>query len=533
LSAPCGNGLLTPSAERLQQLVRPDSIHDVYLVEDVPFARGQFASVRKCTHKLTGQRFAAKVLRKRRRLSDVYHEIAILDAFTDCDRIVHLHEVYETNTEIIIVLELLTGGEMQTLLDVEEFIREDDVIRLMRQILEGLHQLHDNNIAHLDIKPQNLLLTGPFPTCDVKLCDFGISRHVSGGGELREIMGTADYMAPEILNYEPLSLATDMWSIGVLTYALLTGYTPFTGSTLQETYCNITSEEVDFPEDLFHDITATARDFITGLLVKNPSGRRTVHSCLEHPWLAASPAATLSAPQTTALSVPRPDLNLDDKDSGFSSPASSDDETSLPYNAKPEHVISRSNVDNGNSVAPVRRTSSFTTGAYTIENALPLTTKPREKVDNAPVDNAPASKLSSSQVSPQVSLRPLPQLSSLPSLPQQLPSGHTLTSGGQSTEDEVSDVTSEASSSDRTSDMSWEETEFSYRRMSVAQLTDRVWDCFNESEFAAEQVRPWENICTGAVGRAKALFSQKTPTPPSSSRRGSGVTSLRVTPRHM
>ena len=68
--------------------------------------RGQFASVRKCTHKLTGQRFAAKVLRKRRRLTDIYHEIAVLDAFADCNRIIKLHEVFETATEIILVLEL-------------------------------------------------------------------------------------------------------------------------------------------------------------------------------------------------------------------------------------------------------------------------------------------------------------------------------------------------------------------------------------------------------------------------------------------
>ncbi|CAG2057839.1 unnamed protein product, partial [Timema podura] len=89
----------------------------------------------------------------------------------------------------------------------------------MKQILEGLNFLHAKNIAHLDLKPQNLLLTGVYPDCDIKLCDFGISRVIQAGAEVREILGTPDYVgyrspgpsAPEILSYEPISLATDIW----------------------------------------------------------------------------------------------------------------------------------------------------------------------------------------------------------------------------------------------------------------------------------------------------------------------------------
>ncbi|KAF0307155.1 Serine/threonine-protein kinase 17B [Amphibalanus amphitrite] len=409
---------------------------------------------------------------------------------------------------------------MQTLLDVEEFIREEDVIRMMRQILEGLHQLHDNNIAHLDIKPQNLLLTGPFPNCDVKLCDFGISRQVIGNGELREIMGTADYMAPEILNYEPLSLATDMWSIGVLTYALLTGYTPFTGANNQETYCNITSEEVDFPEDLFSDISDNAKDFIAGLLVKNPSGRRTLHSCLEHPWLSTDNC------EPSLLSS---DCVQTEKDSGFNSPASSDDETSLPFTptSSPPSTITSADTDTQNGNDSTRRDSGFgssslTTGAYTIENALPAPVS-QSAVDNAPVTSPAESELTVPaerrlrSCSPlAVRVVPVPNEVTLELEPTRVVSARVTMRSmtPPPVDDDASDVTSEASSSDRTSDMSWEETEFSYRRLSVAQLTDRVWDCFNEHDFNVEPVRPWENVCTGAVGRAKAMFSCKSAAPP-------------------
>ncbi|CAG2122167.1 unnamed protein product, partial [Medioppia subpectinata] len=125
--------------------------------------------------------------------------------------------------------------------------------------------------------PQNILLTNPYPSGDVKLCDFGISRILTKGAELREIVGTPDYVgqcfitiAPEILQYEPISLATDMWSIGILTYVLLSGHSPFTGETKQETYCNITNGSLDFPSYLFADVSEEAKDFICKLLVRDP-----------------------------------------------------------------------------------------------------------------------------------------------------------------------------------------------------------------------------------------------------------------------
>ncbi|KDR22334.1 hypothetical protein L798_01989, partial [Zootermopsis nevadensis] len=251
---------------------------------------GKFAAVRKCTHKETGVEYAAKFIRKRRRATDqrkgILHEVAVLKIAADSARIVRLHEVYETSTEMALILELAAGGELQRVLDAEEGLEEQHVARVMRQILEGLCYLHDNNIAHLDLKPQNLLLTGAYPDCDIKLCDFGISRVIKSGVEVREILGTPDYVAPEVLGYEPISLATDIWSVGVLTYVLLSGYSPFAGNTKQETFCNISQCCLSFPDELFDGVSSVAKDFIQATLVKDPSKRLTSHQCLEHPWLS-------------------------------------------------------------------------------------------------------------------------------------------------------------------------------------------------------------------------------------------------------
>uniref|UniRef100_A0ABD2XCI7 Protein kinase domain-containing protein n=1 Tax=Trichogramma kaykai TaxID=54128 RepID=A0ABD2XCI7_9HYME len=266
---------------------------------------GKYATVRRCRERSTGRQWAAKFLKKRRTRAqelraEALHEVAVLDAAAHCTRLVTLHQVFETPTEMVLVLELAAGGELQMVLDRDEIPEEHQVAKLLRQILDGVAFLHSLNVAHLDIKPQNLVLTGEFPDCDVKLCDFGISRYISQGADIREILGTPDYTAPEVLNYEPISLATDMWSVGVLLYVLLTGCSPFGGDTKQETFCNISRCKLDFPDDLFEEVSEEAQDLIRRLIVKNPSARLTALECLEHTWFSKfEDEPTSSSPPTS------------------------------------------------------------------------------------------------------------------------------------------------------------------------------------------------------------------------------------------
>ncbi|NXF74481.1 ST17B kinase, partial [Sclerurus mexicanus] len=167
--------------------------------------RGRSAVVRKCIAKSTGQEYAAKFLKKRRRGQDckaeIHHEIAVLELMKSNPRIVNLHEVYETANEIILVLEYAAGGEIFDLCvpDLDYRIDERDIVRLIRQILEGICCLHENNIVHLDLKPQNILLSSINPLGDVKIVDFGMSRKLENSGELRHIMGTTEYLGMEEL----------------------------------------------------------------------------------------------------------------------------------------------------------------------------------------------------------------------------------------------------------------------------------------------------------------------------------------------
>ncbi|XP_071524153.1 uncharacterized protein [Panulirus ornatus] len=313
-------GMVTLTEAALAMLINTDPIEKWYLLDPDPIARGQFAIVYHCRHRITGEEYAAK-FSSRWRLgadctADILHEVAVCAMLRPAQRTIQLQDVFSTERELVLVLEYAAGGDLQTLLDEDMVPYERDVISFTRQLLEGLVFIHDHNIVHLDIKPQNLVLMGEFPDCAVKLCDFEISRVLTPGREVREILGTPDYVAPEIILYEPITTKTDMWSLGVLTYVLLTGFLPFGGETDQETFLEITLGELDFPEELFEDISAEAIDFIKKLLVRKPQSRMSARECLEHSWMKAdlskakippqpvhtSPTSSLSIPTTTTAS---------------------------------------------------------------------------------------------------------------------------------------------------------------------------------------------------------------------------------------
>nr|XP_020462962.1 serine/threonine-protein kinase 17A-like [Monopterus albus] len=324
------NGMLT----KIHTRIRTDPFTANYELVGKELGRGKFAVVKKCVEKATGQQYAAKFLRKRRKggdcRKDILNEIAMLESAKANPYVVALHEVYETDTEIILVLECAAGGEIfnQCVADNDEAFTEKDVTRLAKQILSGVAFLHRNNVVHLDLKPQNILLTSARPLGDIRIVDFGLSRHMDNITEVREILGTPEYVAPEILSYEPISTATDMWSIGVLTYVMLTGESPFLGDNKQETFLNISQVNIDYSQDTFEGISSLAVDFIKSLLVKNPRKRATAEEGLRHPWLNSlshphshphlhtRPASSLDEPETSQSEsepespAPSPELDL-------------------------------------------------------------------------------------------------------------------------------------------------------------------------------------------------------------------------------
>ncbi|CAL1689050.1 unnamed protein product [Lasius platythorax] len=253
------------------------------LLEEI--GKGQFAIVRKCKEIKTSALYAAKIMRKRRvargvAAADIAREAGLLARLRH-PNIVSLYKVIDTGTTVVLLLELITGGELFHWTP----SGETEAAHVVRQVLMALSHLHSHQVAHLDIKPENILLSTPPPMPSIKLIDLGLSHRLVPGSEHRALFGTPEFVAPEIVNYEPLSLGTDLWAVGVLTYILLSGASPFLGEDKQETYANVAACQYQFDNEYFNNVSEIAKDFIRSLLIKDPKERGSAESCLKHPWI--------------------------------------------------------------------------------------------------------------------------------------------------------------------------------------------------------------------------------------------------------
>ncbi|NXS54750.1 DAPK3 kinase, partial [Brachypteracias leptosomus] len=273
-------------------LFKQQKVEDVYEVGE-ELGSGQFAIVKKCREKSTGMEYAAKFIKKRQsrasrrgvRREEIEREVTILQQILHAN-IIKLHDIYENKTDVVLILELVSGGELFDFLAQKESLSEEEAARFIKQILDGVNYLHSKKIAHFDLKPENIMLLDKnIPIPHIKLIDFGLAYKIEDGVEFKNIFGTPEFVAPEIVNYEPLGLAADMWSIGVITYILLSGASPFLGETKQETLANITAVNYEFDEEFFSNTSDLAKDFIQKLLVKDTRKRLTIQEALSHPWI--------------------------------------------------------------------------------------------------------------------------------------------------------------------------------------------------------------------------------------------------------
>jgi len=248
--------------------------------------RGKFGTVYHIKNKTTDKCFAAKHVRakKKEQKEKLKNEIALLKKLAN-PHIVKFIEAFESNADIVIITEFLNGGELFDRVATEDFdLTEQDCCLFMRQICRGVEYLHKNNVVHLDLKPENIVCVHRNAN-NIKIIDFGTARQLQAGEKVKVMCGTPEFVAPEVVCYDFISTKTDMWSIGVICYILLSGFSPFMGDTDSDTFSNIVKVLYDFDEPEFDPISVNAKDFISHLLMKNGRNRMTATQCLEHPWL--------------------------------------------------------------------------------------------------------------------------------------------------------------------------------------------------------------------------------------------------------
>ncbi|GLT56299.1 hypothetical protein SLA2020_293480 [Shorea laevis] len=255
---------------------------------------GSFGKVKIAEHALTGHKVAIKVLNRRKIKNmemeeKVRREIKILRLFMH-PHIIRLYEVIETSSDIYVVMEYVKSGELFDYIVEKGRLQEDEARNFFQQIISGVEYCHRNMVVHRDLKPENLLLDSK---CNVKIADFGLSNIMRDGHFLKTSCGSPNYAAPEVISGKLYAgPEVDVWSCGVILYALLCGTLPFDDENIPNLFKKIKGGIYTLPSHL----SPGARDLIPRMLVVDPMKRVTIPEIRQHPWFQAHLPRYLAVP---------------------------------------------------------------------------------------------------------------------------------------------------------------------------------------------------------------------------------------------
>jgi len=277
-------------------------IRDFYTIDNTELlGTGVNGSVRVCIHLKTDIKYAYKILNKKHikkeKLDQLREEIQIMSQL-DHPNILRLHEYFENNDAIYLVMERCLGGELLDRLHEQKGHHYSEIVacKYINTMVRAINYCHSHKIVHRDLKLENFLFESKSIDSELKLIDFGLSQHFEPNVLLHKSVGTPYYVSPEVLagNYDA---KCDVWSIGVIAYMLLSGTPPFYGKDDNETLQSVKIGKWKFHESLFKPISNHAKDFIRCCLTRNPLKRMSSSQLLEHPWF-------------NLLTVPQPEKSI-------------------------------------------------------------------------------------------------------------------------------------------------------------------------------------------------------------------------------
>eukprot|EP01025_Chloroclados_australasicus_P041419 TRINITY_DN4386_c0_g3_i1.p1 TRINITY_DN4386_c0_g3~~TRINITY_DN4386_c0_g3_i1.p1 ORF type:complete len:415 (+),score=10.38 TRINITY_DN4386_c0_g3_i1:182-1246(+) len=272
-----------------------DGFHKRYVLGEI-LGTGSWGVVREATDLLTIGQYAVKVLRKRHPrtgsitvgyLKKIRNEVQLLGAMRGCPEVVQLYRVYEDKDNVYLVMQLCEGGSLA-----ERFRlgaqTEQDIMHLVRGVMQFIAECHSREIVYRDIKPSNFLYLSKEHGSKLVAVDMGLAiRHFHDDPNLKSRTGTPAFMAPEVIN-KNYSYKADVWSVGCLAYQLLTGTLPW--PTASARYSDVLQAILDIEINflpLYGKISNEAIDFLSNVLVKDPELRLDAEEALAHPWLSS------------------------------------------------------------------------------------------------------------------------------------------------------------------------------------------------------------------------------------------------------
>mmetsp|Transcript_649 Transcript_649/g.1955 ORF Transcript_649/g.1955 Transcript_649/m.1955 type:complete len:372 (+) Transcript_649:123-1238(+) len=298
----CRTESAAPEAPRCK--LRTDSfVQEVYWLgseQEHKLGEGAFSEVVWARHKATGADVACKKMllpphgdsTYQLFTQEVFKEIDILCSLQH-ENLLSLIEYFVQGNQIYLFTELVRGGDLMKVLADREHLAEDEARLIFVQLLRGIDHMHQRNIAHRDLKLENILLNSEVPNdfSNIKIADFGLAKHIDNRGYLTTVCGSPQYVAPEVVQpHQAIGCSAygpkvDMWGAGVVLYLLLAGYPPFDGDTHAELFALVRSGTFSFDLPVWDEVSNAAKDLICRLLVVDPAQRLTAAAALQHPWL--------------------------------------------------------------------------------------------------------------------------------------------------------------------------------------------------------------------------------------------------------
>jgi calcium-dependent protein kinase len=257
--------------------------------------RGQFGVTYLCTENSTGHTYACKSILKRKLRTkndkeDVKREIQIMQHLSGQANIVEFKGAYEDRQSVHVVMELCAGGELFDRIIAQGHYSERAASGICRSIVNVVNICHFMGVMHRDLKPENFLLSSKDEGAMLKATDFGLSVFIEEGKVYRDIVGSAYYVAPEVLR-RSYGKEIDIWSAGVILYILLSGVPPFWAETEKGIFDAILEGQIDFDSEPWPTISNSAKDLVRKMLTQDPKKRLTSAQVLEHPWIRGGEAS--------------------------------------------------------------------------------------------------------------------------------------------------------------------------------------------------------------------------------------------------
>nr|CCA23247.1 protein kinase putative [Albugo laibachii Nc14] len=287
--------------------------------------RGGFGEVRLGTHQLTNDKVALKFILKSEMgsLGDVERTTTEIQCLTALNHpnIIKLNRVVNEPNHVVLLIELLEGGDLfHYLRNVPGgYIAEEEGVDLFNQILAGVGYAHNQHICHRDLKLENILLSNKNDISMVKIADFGLSDFYKPGAMMKTSCGSLSYLAPEVFrgtsNAGP---PLDVWSLGVILYAILCGRLPFEGTDLQGSNRPrenvIRSRIMQCQYKLDDHVSSSATDLIAHMLKLDPNERATIPEIFTHSWVRGISSTTLAINSLSIQPSPSQESESEDED---------------------------------------------------------------------------------------------------------------------------------------------------------------------------------------------------------------------------